>query len=332
MNRRRFFQSTGALALGFTGVGNVRGSVVNRIDTHHHIVPPAYSNWLAEKGVTAGGLPIPKWNSNEALRVMDQLGVASSICSVSTPGVHLGDDREAREMARVVNEYAADVVQKHPDRFGFFATLTLPDVEGAVGEASYALDELNADGIVLLANVDGTYVGDEAFEPLMVELNRREAVVFIHPSSLPGGAAKGIPFYVADFLLDTTRAAITICKSGWLEKFPKVRFILSHAGGMVPYVAMRIAPACSPDGSYEGGIQRLRKFYYDTALSSSPYALPSLLAFADPERITYGSDWPYAPETRSGHFAAQLDDYPLTGDQRENINRGNALKLFPRFS
>jgi predicted TIM-barrel fold metal-dependent hydrolase len=250
---------------------------------------------------------------------------------VSTPGVHLGDDVEARRMAREVNEFAAQVVASHPRRFGFFATLTLPDVEGALAEAAYALDVLKADGVVLLANVRGTYLGDQSFEPLMAELNRRRAVVFVHPSDLPAAPVQGVPPFAADFLLDTTRAAINMARCGWTTRFPDLKIILSHAGGFVPFAAERIARICAPDGSTAEGIARLRSFYFDTALSSSPYALPSLLAFADPSHITFGSDWPYAAKPRSLHFARLLDDFPLEAGLRQAIDRGNAAKLFPRF-
>lgn len=302
-----------------------------RIDTHHHIVPPAYAAWLERQGVTAGGLPIPKWSAEGALDLMDAAGIASGIFSVSTPGVHLGDDAEARRMARQVNEFAAEVVARHPGRFGFFATLTLPDIEGSIAEAVYAFETLKTDGVVLLANVRGIYLGDASIEPLMAELNRRRAVVFVHPSALPAPPVPGIPPFAADFLLDTTRAAINMARAGWLERFPDLKIILSHAGGFVPFAAERIARACSPGGSTEDGIARLRRYWFDTALSSSPYALPSLLAFADPTHITFGSDWPYAPKERSLHFARLLGDYPLDEAQRRAIDRGNALRLFPRL-
>lgn len=304
----------------------------DRIDTHHHIVPPAYAAWLAERGLTAGGRSIPEWSAEGALDLMDAADIATGIFSVSTPGVHLGDDAEARRVAREVNEFAADVVARHPGRFGFFATLTLPDVQGAIAEAAYAFDTLSADGVVLLANVRGTYLGDASLEPLIEELNRRKAVVFVHPSELPAAPVPGIPPFAADFLLDTTRAAINMAKSGWLDRYPDLKIILSHAGGLVPYAAERIARICSADGSYETGIARLRRFYFDTALSSSPYALPSLLAFADPTRITFGSDWPFAPKERSLHFARLLDEFPLNDSLRHAIDRGNAQSLLPRLA
>jgi 6-methylsalicylate decarboxylase len=304
----------------------------DRIDTHQHIVPPDYGRWLVARGITAGGLAIPTWSVAGAVELMDDNGISTGIVSLSTPGVHLGDDAEARSKAREVNEFTAAVVGKHPDRFGFFATLTLPDVAGAIAEAAYALDTLKADGVILLSNVRGTYVGDASWDPLMEELDRRQAVVFIHPAQPPGPEVPGIPPYAADFLLDTTRAAITIAKNGCLERYPNLKIILSHAGGFVPYAAERIAHVCAADGRNADGIARLRRFYYDTALSSSPYALPSLLSFADPSHITFGSDWPYATKKAASHFTRLLDGFPLTGFLRQAIARGNAEKLFPRLA
>ncbi|MBU4509319.1 MAG: amidohydrolase [Hydrogenophaga sp.] len=304
-----------------------------RIDTHHHIVPPFYAAWLQSRGIqAAGGRLLPEWSAEGALDLMAAADITTGIFSVSTPGVHLGDDGEAREKAREVNEFMASVVRgQPPGRFGFFAVLPLPDVEGAIAEVRYALDTLGADGVMLLASVRGTYLGDLAWEPLMDELGRRGTVVFVHPSELQAPEVPGIPPFAADFLLDTTRAAIHLALSGVLERYPDLKIVLSHAGGFLPYAAERVARICSPDGSNEAGIARLRRFWFDTALSSSPYALPSLLAFADPGRITFGSDWPFALKERSLHFAALLDAYPLTDDQRHAIHRGNAERLFPRL-
>lgn len=303
-----------------------------RIDTHQHIVPPRYGAWLHEQGLSAGGLPIPDWSLEGALDMMQAARIERAVLSISTPGVHLGDDAQAHDMAREVNEFCADLVKQHPQRFGFFATLTLPDVEGAIAEARYALDVLKADGVVLLANVGGTYLGDPAWEPLMAELNQRHAVVFVHPSFLPGPSVEGIPAYAADFLLDTTRAALSYAKSGALERYPHLKVILSHGGGFLPYAAERVARVCSPDGGNPAGIARLQQFYFDVALSSSPYALPALLAFAKPSHILYGSDWPHAPKARGLHFADMLDAFALSAEQRSAIHRGNALSLFPRLA
>ena len=301
-----------------------------RIDTHHHVVPPTYAAWLASQGIDAGGRAIPDWTAETALALMDSIGVERAILSVSTPGVHLGDDALARRWAREVNEFAARQRADQPGRFGFFATLTLPDVDGAIAEAAHAFDVLGADGVVLLASVRGTYLGDASIEPLMAELDRRAAVVFVHPSELNAPPVPGIPPFAADFLLDTTRAAIHMARAGWLERYPNLRIILSHGGGFVPYAAERIARACADQGDQTQGLARLKRYYFDTALTSSPYALPSLLAFAEPSHITFGSDWPYAPAERSQHFARLLDAYPLSDPQRAAIHRDNAAALFGR--
>jgi 6-methylsalicylate decarboxylase len=303
-----------------------------RIDTHHHIVPPEYAALLAKLGLNAAGFPIPSWTIETALATMDAHDVATAILSVSTPGAHLGDDTEARVWARKLNDHTAEVVKERPDRFGFFATLTLPDVDGALAELAYAFDELHADGVVLLANVHGTYLGDPAFEPVMAELDRRHAVVFVHPSHLPGPALATVPPFMADFLLDTTRAALNLTLSGTMDRCPNLRVILSHAGGFLPYAAYRFAPFCSPDGSHDGGIARLRRFWFDTALSSSASALPSLQQFADPERILFGSDWPYAPTPAVTYFAGNLDSIVSDPVAHRRICRTNAEQLFPRLA
>jgi predicted TIM-barrel fold metal-dependent hydrolase len=306
---------------------------MSRIDTHHHIVPPDYARWLRAQGVLAGGLPVPKWDAAAALELMDRHDVTAAVLSVSTPGVHLGDGAEARAMARDVNDSAAQACRDHPDRFGFFATLPLPDVEGALAELDRAFDTLGADGVVLLANTAGRYLGDPAYDPLFDELQRRRAVVFVHPSILPGlELLPGIPPFIADFLLDTTRAAVNLARSGTLERCGDVSIILSHAGGFVPYAAYRLAFAASGRGDARHGLALLRRYWFDTALSSTPAALPSLLAFAPPGHITFGSDWPYAPDTAVAAMTAMYEDHDLTSDVRTSIDHGAARKLFPRFA
>jgi predicted TIM-barrel fold metal-dependent hydrolase len=191
---------------------------------------------------------------------------------------------------------------------------------------------LKADGVVLMTNTDGVYMGDPSLEPLMNVLNEHHAVVFLHPDDLPGKLAPGVAPFVADFLLDTVRSAVSICKAGWLEKFPNVHFILSHAGGFIPFAAYRLGLACAPDGNVMAGMRRLKRFYLDTAVTSSPASLPSLFAFADPSRITFGSDLPYANATYAGLFTSMLDDYPMDAKLRAAIARENALRLFPRLA
>lgn len=304
-----------------------------RIDVHQHVLPPAYLTWLNDKGVgAAGGLPLPSWSADGALAMMDTHGIATGVLSVSTPGTTpAADATDAATIARTANEYVAELAKDRPDRFGNFATLTLPYVDAALGEAAYALDDLGADGVVLLANSDGVYLGDPSFDPLMAELNRRRAVVFVHPAALPGPNVDGIPPFVVDFLLDTTRAAINLVRNGVTTRYPDISFILSHGGGFVPYASHRIAATLSGvTGAAPADIlAELRRFSFDTALTGSPAALPSLLAFAEPGHVLYGSDWPYATDAAVAYFTGKLDAYP---ELPAEIDNAAAKRLFTRLA
>jgi 6-methylsalicylate decarboxylase len=302
--------------------------MTGHIDVHTHMVPAGYARWLRDHGVHApGGRELPEWTPTLALELMDRQGIATAILSLSTPGVHLGDGADAPAMARDLNEFGAELVKDRPARFGLFATLTLPDVDTAVAEAGYALDELSADGVVLLANSRGCYLGDPSLDPLMAALDERAAVVLVHPADLPGPAVPGIPPFAADFLLDTTRAAFNLVRHDVPRRFPGIRFILGHAGGFVPYAAHRLALSVLAQTGRDLNevLDDLAGFFFDTALSASSAALPSLLAFAEPGHVLYGSDWPFAPEPAVAYFTAPVRD-------AEDIGHRNARRLFPRLA
>lgn len=303
-----------------------------RIDTHQHLIPPAYRALLDQRGLTAGGWPTPDWDPAAAIAMMDAESIATGILSLSAPGVHFGDDAEARALARAVNDYGAELVKDRPDRFGQFACLPLPDVDGALAEAAYAFDELHADGVVLLSNIHGRYLGDPAYEPLWAELDARAAVVFVHPTEPPIPMLDGMPSPLLDYPFDTTRTAVHMVVHGVISRHTRIKVILSHAGGFLPYAAYRFLGAAlfNPGTTPEGIGADLRRFYFDTALSSTPTAMPSLLAFADPAHITYGSDFPFAPSSHL--FNVMLDNSPLDDTQHHAINRGNAEALFPRLA
>jgi predicted TIM-barrel fold metal-dependent hydrolase len=307
-----------------------------RIDTHHHMVPPDYRKVLRDVGIDdAGGRELPDWSPEGSLQTMAELDVAAAILSVSAPATtFLSDPADAAALARDLNDYSADVVKSQPDRFGFFATVPMPHLDETVTETVRALDDLNADGVVLLANHAGVYLGEESQDELFAALNSRSAVVFIHPAELPGPTVPGVAPWATDFLLDTTRAAYLLVRNGIRQRYPNIRFILSHAGGFVPYASHRMALAITADTdrSPADSIDELASFYFDTALSSSAAALPTLLAFAKPGHITFGSDWPFAPVGVGQLFAAGLETFPgIDADTRSAIERTNALTLFPRF-
>ncbi|OBG41567.1 amidohydrolase family protein [Mycobacterium sp. E3198] len=307
-----------------------------RIDTHHHAIPSFYRELLRKAGIDeASGRALPQWSPEASLHTMGELNVAAAILSVSTPGTaFLPGSADAAALARDINDYLAEIARAQPDRFGFFATVPMPHLSESVDEVARSLDELAADGVVLLANNAGTYLGQPDQDDLFAALDARCAVVFIHPASLPGPAVEGVPPFAADFLLDTTRTAYLLVRNGICQRYPNIRFILSHAGGFVPYAAHRLAVAIMGDTgrSPSDSLDDFASFYFDTALSSSAAALPSLLAFAKPGHVTFGSDWPFAPVAAGKLFAAGLETYPgLDGGARAAIERTNALALFPRL-
>jgi predicted TIM-barrel fold metal-dependent hydrolase len=309
---------------------------VLRIDTHHHVIPPNYRKALQDAGLLeAGGRALPEWSPETSLRAMADLDVGTAILSVSTPGTaFLPNKADATALARDLNDHTAELSAAHPDRYGFFATLPLPHIDESVAEVVRSLDELHADGVVLLANNAGTYLGEDGQDPLFTALNDRSAVVFIHPAELPGPSVPGIPPFAADFLLDTTRAAYLLVRNGVRARYPNIRFILSHAGGFVPYASHRMAVAITADTGRSPAdvLDDFSSFYFDTALSSSAAALPTLLSFAKPGHITFGSDWPFAPTVAGKLFAAGLETYAgIDPDTRAAIERTNAEALFPRF-
>jgi predicted TIM-barrel fold metal-dependent hydrolase len=302
--------------------------IMGRIDIHHHALSADIIELMRELGLPTPG---QQWQLNKTLDMMDANKIEASVVSNVIPCDVLGEAAVARRLARQVNEAAAEVVRAQPNRFGFFAILPLPHVNLALEEAAYALDELGADGVALLPHGGDRYLGAPLFDPLFEELNRRRAVVLVHPMDLPQGCAPDVPSVFADFLLDTTRAAINLITSGTLARYSEVSIILSHAGGFLPYAASRVQVVADVlanvdhDTVWEG----IRRFHYDLALSV-PSALPTLLATVDSSHILYGTDWSGVPASVVEQATRAFDEAAVIDDRtRQAINRNNALKLLP---
>jgi 6-methylsalicylate decarboxylase len=310
----------------------------HRIDVHQHVVPPFYAQALASHGGDPSGSVTPDWSPERAIDFMDSQQIATGILSVSTPSVAGWAQDERREMARRINEYTAELVGRQPDRFGAFATLPLPDVDGALAEIEYALGMLHADGVVLMASYARKYLADPDFEPLWAELDRRQAVVFEHPGDTPGRPplppAAGVAPPMADFPFQTTRTAVQLVLSGVMDRYPGAR-VIPVARRRLPALRLpslrRARPSFNPDApSPDAILASFRRFYFDTALASGP-AMPTLKAFAGVGHILFGTDSPYEHGV-SAAFTAALDaDVSLTAGDQAAISHGNAQDLFPRL-
>jgi len=306
----------------------------NRIDVHQHLVPPFWSKDLERHGGDPSGWDSPRWSPEDAIGYMDSLEIATGVLSLTAPSIEGWAGKERANMARHVNDYGADLAQRRPDRFGFFATLALPDVDEALTEMDRAFDELKVDGVVLMSNYEGVYLGHPSFEAVWKELDRRGAVVYIHPAKPHIPLLLGIPGPVIDYPFDSTRTAVDLVAAGHMTRFRSIKVILSHAGGFLPYAAARFAElvhALNPKRTVEALTSDMQAFYFDTALST-PTGLPSLLAFAAPGHILYGSDYPYAPIPVATSFTHHLDTYQgFESGQLAEINVA-ARALFPRLS
>jgi predicted TIM-barrel fold metal-dependent hydrolase len=311
------------------------------IDVHGHFITPTYERALADAGVSApDGLPrLPAWSVAAVLELMDRIGVAASLLGISSPGIQFGDSAAATRLARALNEEIAAIVREQPARFGLLACLPLPDLAAALDELAYAYDELDADGVALLTNVNGTYLGDPSYEPLMAELDRRGAVVAMHPTS-PGGFAAvslGRPSPMLEFPIDTTRTVFELILSGALARYPKIRYIVPHSGSALAVLADRVHHVArawhTGEGPVPDVIAALRGLHYDLAGPALPRALPALLTLVEPSQLLYGSDFPFAPVATIERNAAALEQTGALSEGELNaMFRGNALALFPRLA
>lgn len=310
----------------------------HRIDVHHHILPPEYVRSVGDARI--GPLILsgrtPEWTPAMSIAAMDRNGIATAVTSISTPGLWFGDREETRRLTRLCNDYAAEIRRDHPGRFGVFASLPLPDVDASLREIEHGLDVLHADGIGLLTNYAGIFPGDPSFAPVFDELDRRGAVVYFHPTAAPCSTCLGeIPAATLEFPFDTTRAIVSLLAGGTFARCRNIRFIFSHAGGTVPFLAERIARLeVKPDFKKavpDGVLAELRRLYYDTALSANAMAFASLLELVTPASVLFGSDYPFAPEATMTATVRGLAGLGLAPGELQAIERDNALRLLPHL-
>jgi predicted TIM-barrel fold metal-dependent hydrolase len=308
------------------------------IDVHHHHQPPGLGGGGGGGGRGKGkGKGGPGWTPELSLEQMDKFGIATSILSLTQMGDILYDGTEkGRAAVRAGNEYGAKLMQDNPKKFGLFASVPLPDIEGCMKEIEYAYDTLKCDGIGIYSNDNGNrWPGDPYYEPMYQELNRRKAIVFIHPLA-PKCCANlndSVPFSMNEFDFDVTRCISSLLVNGVLHRYPEVRFVVPHSGGTVPILAGRIKDRFPNDAKHaeyipNGVWPELQKLHYECAHGTYPTQLAALTKFVPTSQLLFGTD--FSPEP----IETTVNELPTSGLSQEVLQameRGNAEKLLPRF-
>ena len=308
------------------------------IDIHHHFLPAPFVQALAKAGHPAAAEALAlDWSPESSLAMMDRAGIETAIVSISLPGASFAGAADPATLARQSNEYAARMIADYPGRFGAFASLPVLDAQAAMAEVEYALDTLKLDGVMLLTNIRGRYLGDTESFPLLAELDRRKAVVFLHPSQAPG---RGFNDFV-EFPHDVTRALASLTESGGIERYPRIRYILAYGGGTIPFLAARVTVVgMDVFGSflttmihYLKRARTMSRMNYDLTASTDPYAWQALYGHAKPNRILMGSNYPWtSPSAFARQQAAWRTSEEIDRPKIEAIERDNSLKLFRRLA
>jgi predicted TIM-barrel fold metal-dependent hydrolase len=308
----------------------------HRIDMHHHFYPP----FLVEAWQKANVRTTPvvtRWKVEATLDQMNKGGVATAMLSLPT-GLnfpHLGAE-ENKRMTRMVNEYGVQAVKEHPTRFGIFAFMPMPDIDATLKEIEYAFDVLKADGIGINTSYEGKWLGDPAFKPVMDELNRRKAVVFVHPvrPECCDTLMSYVPSSFAEYPQETNRTVLSLLFSGAFTRTRDIKWIFCHGGGAVPLLANRVkslariqvrnAAEVLPDGvDFE-----LQRLYYETANAAFLPNLTALLKYVPISQVVFGTDYPYVTVEEN---VGDLLKAGLSAAELKAIDNENAMRLIPRL-
>jgi predicted TIM-barrel fold metal-dependent hydrolase len=313
-------------------------STTRGIDIHHHFLPPSFVDALAQSGHPAAAQAMAlAWSPQKSVAMMNECGIEKAIVSLSLPGVSFTGAADPAALARQANEYAARMIADYGGRFGASASLPMLDAQAAMAELEYALDTLKLDGVMLLTNVRGRYLGHGDFDPLLAELNRRKAIVFLHPNEAP---APGFNDFV-EFPHEVTRALASLTESGGMERYGRIRYILAYGGGTIPFIAARVTVVgMDVFGNFLKTMIRylqrtrvMQRMNYDLTASTDLYAWRALLGHTKPNRILMGSNYPWTSPAAFARQRTELRAFEELDEPRiQSIERGNSLKLFPRFA
>ena len=325
--------------MSITGI--VQADDIKAIDVHAHNVLPGFQQFLRNKGASLDEtFPLPHWDEASHLAFMDSAGIQATVLSMPAPQPYFGDTEETKKIIRQYNEACSDLKRRHPDRFIFVAALPLPDIDAAISEAIYALDSLGADGIKLATNSRGQYVGDAELDGLMSVLDERGAVVMLHPhkpAPVNDRLIATTPLAMYEYTAETTRTVANMLSRNVPARFDRIKWIVPHCGSFLPLAIPRMK-AVLPVMVDKGIMQpidwgaNLKNFYYDLAGNPSPETVKSLLTITTPDRLLYGSDYPYQPaealDLSLAKMKAWLSDDPLLSQHTEDFLRDNALRIF----
>jgi len=366
--RRSFL--AGAAALGAGGLfsaerlwpqantGNSQnGGNPRRLDLHHHFISDRVKRRIAESK-RQGWDTFQDYSPAKALDAMDKAGVATAFLSCSTPGVWFGDDfaaerQQAIALARDMNDYGATLVRDHKGRFGHFATLPLPDVDASLKEIEYAFDTLHADGVGLLTSYGDIWLGDKKLQPVFDELNRRNAIVYVHPTDATccHNLAHANPATV-EWLVDTARSIFSIvaedpARVGGVggrgagqpspaTRYANIKFIWSHAGGALIGVSSRVVGTVSAanlaaPAPPNSRLYHIRRFFYDTAGSANPILMQGIAKLAGTSQIVFGSDYPFGGPAPIVSIVQGLESCGFSSQELRGIDRENAVRILPKY-
>ena len=341
MHRRQFLigaSALGAQASSALGAARKPGRppVPGRlIDVHHHILPPGAPPALAAL--------MGDWSPSAALDGMDRAGIAVGI---AYPGpILVGEPPRRRALARAWNDFGALLGHDHKGRFGLFGSLPLPDVEGCLAEIDYGLDVLKADGFGMASSYGDLWLGDPALWPIYEKLNDRKAVVFVHPNDAKCCAPAemtyvrpGMDGSWIDWPMNTARTIFSLMTTGALHRYPDIRFIFSHGGGVMPLLVERLAGFKAWSHVGEAGLNKafpdgvetaFRRLYFECAQACTPTNMNALRSLVPDSNILFGTDFPFFP---LAYGAAAFGGLHLPSATAAAIGRGNAARLLPRWA
>lgn len=324
--------AAGALVLGSTAAF-ARARPKGLIDVHHHVLPPRAPAAMVHH--------LEGWSPAKAMSEMDAAGIATGI---AYPGpIRSGDAAERKDLARLWNEFTAQIGEQNPGRFGLFASLPFPHVDQCLAEIDYAYDHLKADGFGITTSYDDLWLGDEKLWPIYEKLNSRDAVVFVHPHDAACCAKMSYQKPIMDgswieWPISTARTIMSLMVSGTFRKFPRIRFIFAHGAGVMPLLIERIAGLSAWSEVGDKGIASLfpngvkaefRSLHFECAQACSPTNMAALRSLVPDTQILFGSDYPFfSLDYASRKFA----DLHLPASIERQMGSRNAARLLPRWA